>query len=220
MKSSIAGRPAFAHIEIELDPGESIIAEPDAMAHMDPGLRLSTGLNGGFFPGLARKFLGGESLFINTYTNPDNEAQSITLTQSCPGDMIEIDLAPGQELGLSGGSYIASTPSVQIGTRWAGIGSMIAGEGLFKLKVTGPGKVWIGAYGGIIPVRIEGEQIIDSGHLVAWEPSMKLKTQLSGGLISSMTSGEGLVTRVEGNGTVYLQSRSLDSFAGWVNSRL
>jgi uncharacterized protein (AIM24 family) len=86
--------------------------------------------------------------------------------------------------------------------------------------VSGHGNVYFGAYGGIIEHEINGEYIVDSGHLVAYEPTMKLKTQLSGGLLSSIFGGEGFVMRVEGKGKIYLQTRNLSGLASWVNKHL
>ena len=64
---------------------------------------------------------------------------------------------------------------------------------------------------------MKGELIVDTGHLVAYDPQMKLKLQMAGGIISSFTSGEGLVTRVEGNGKVWIQTRSLQGLGSWIN---
>ncbi|MGA7616154.1 MAG: AIM24 family protein, partial [Thermoanaerobaculia bacterium] len=65
MKAVVKGSPSFAHIEIELAPGESVIAESDAMSSMAADLDMTAKLNGGFFSALAKRFLGGESLFVN-----------------------------------------------------------------------------------------------------------------------------------------------------------
>ena len=84
------------------------------------------------------------------------------------------------------------------------------GEGLFKLKIGGKGKVFFGAYGGITKKTIKGQFIVDNSHLVAYEPGIKMGIKLSGGLFGSLTSGEGLVNRLSGHGDIYLLSRSVD----------
>jgi uncharacterized protein (TIGR00266 family) len=118
---------------------------------------------------------------------------------------------------LQGGAYVASTPGVKLGVKWAGIASFIGGEGLFKLQVSGTGKVLFGAYGALIEKEIDGEYIVDSSHLVGYTPDMKLKMQLSGGILSSFFGGEGLVTRVEGKGKIIIQSRSVSGLTKWLN---
>ncbi|WP_295771259.1 TIGR00266 family protein [uncultured Mucilaginibacter sp.] len=219
MNIKIEGKPVFAHVIVELDPGETIVAESDAMSSMAAGLDMKAALNGGFFGGLARKFFGKESMFINYFSNPTNQPLTIHLTQPTPGD-IEIKELNGESYCLQQGAYIASEPGVRLGLRWAGLGSFIGGEGLFKLVVSGTGKVIFGAYGGIIEREINGEYIVDSGHLVGYGPNMKLKPQLAGGIFSSIFGGEGFVTRVEGNGKIYMQTRNLAGLASWINRHL
>jgi uncharacterized protein (TIGR00266 family) len=219
VKVDILGKPAFGHLKLSLEPGESIVAEAGAMASMHAKMDMKAKLNGGFFKGLIRKVLGGESLFINFFTNNSNQSQGLVLTQNTPGDMLEYELQ-NEKLFLQPGAYIASESKVKLSVKWAGIHSFIAREGLFKLQVEGEGKVWIGAFGAILPREVEGSLILDTAHLVAYSPSLKLKTKLSGGLISSLASGEGLVTSVEGEGKIWIQSRSLSGLVGWINPRL
>jgi uncharacterized protein (TIGR00266 family) len=123
----------------------------------------------------------------------------------------------GETYCLEGGSYIASTPGINLGVRWAGISSLIGGEGLFKLQLSGTGTVIFGAYGALIEKHIDGEYIVDTSHLIGYEPQMKLKIQLAGGLFSSFFGGEGLVTRVEGKGKIIIQSRSVSGLTSWLN---
>jgi len=219
MRTTIHGSPSFAYLDVELGPGESIVAEADAMSTMAADLDMTARFNGGFFGGLAKKFLGGESLFVNTFTNGANAPRRLTLVQSVPGDIREIALN-GRTLCLQPGAFVACTPDVTLGVRWAGFSSLIAREGLFKLQVSGQGTVWYGAYGALIEKTVRGEHVVDTGHLVAYEPQMKLKIQLAGGLFSSLLGGEGLVTRVEGTGKVIIQTRSISGLAGWLNPKL
>ena len=219
MKANIQGSPSFAYLDVDLAPGESIITESDAMATMAADLDLKARLNGGLFSGLCKKLLGKESLFINEFTNTRSENRSITLAQSNPGDMTSIDLQ-GHTLCLQPGTYIASNSRVKLGLRWAGLVSGISREGFFCLTASGEGSVWFGAYGGLIEKEVDGEFIVDTSHLVAYEPQLKLKLQMAGGIFSSIFSGEGLVTRVEGKGKIWLQTRSVPGLVGWLNPKL
>lgn len=219
MKAQIDGSPSFAHIHIDLEPGESIVAESDAMASMSSEIEISTRTNGGLFRAFLKRFLGDESFFINEFKNPTNSTKRVTLTQGTPGDIRVIDLN-NSNFCLQPGAYVASTPGLSLGIRYAGIASFIAREGLFKLEVSGTGKLFYGAYGGIIEKEVKGEYIVDSGHLVAYEPQLTLSLKLAGGLISSFTSGEGIVTRIRGNGKIILQTRSLEGLASWINPHL
>ena len=219
MKSVVKGSPSFAYIHVDLAPREKITAESDAMASMAADLDMKAKLNGGFFPAILKRFLGKESLFVNEFTNNTNEVKRLTLVQKTPGDIRQIELK-GSAICLQPGAYIASTPGVNLGIRWAGIASLVAREGLFKLVVSGTGTLWYGAYGGLVDQQVKGEYIVDTGHLVAYEPQLKLKMQLAGGIFSSLFGGEGLVTRIEGTGKIVLQTRSLSGLAGWLNPKI
>lgn len=216
MKAEILAKPVFSYINIDLEPGESVIAESDAMASMAADLDMHARFNGGFMSGLCKKFLGGESLFVNKFTNNTPEVKRLTLTQGTPGDIRSIDLQDSS-ICLQPGAYICSTTGLKLGLRWAGISSLIGREGLFKLVVKGTGTLWYGAYGGLVEKEVDGEYIVDTSHLVAYEPQIKLKVQLAGGIFSSLFGGEGLVTRVNGNGKIVIQSRSMDATASWLN---
>ncbi len=189
------------------------------MASMAVEIDIQTKLNGNFFSALLKKFLGDESFFINEYKNISNSPKRITLTQATPGNIKEMELH-NSSICLQPGAYIASSPGLHLGIRYAGIASFIAREGLFKLEVSGTGKLFYGAYGGIIEKEVVGEYIVDSGYLVAYEPHLKLSLRLAGGIISSILSGEGIVTKVTGNGKIQLQSRSIEGLASWINPHL
>ena len=219
MRTTIEGRPAFAYLQVQLDPGESIIAESDAMASMSADLDMITQFNGGFLSGLCKKYLGGESLFINQFVNRTDSPRRVTLVQPTPGDIGQIELSGGS-LCLQPSAYLASTPGIKLGLKWAGFASFIGREGLFKLVVSGTGTVWYGAYGALLDREVDGEFIVDTSHLVTYEPQLKLKVQLAGGLVSSFLGGEGLVTRVQGKGRIAIQTRSLQGLRNWLNPRI
>ena len=217
MQSEIRNKPSFANIRFQLEPGETITCESDAMASMDSTINMKTKLNGGLFKGLARKFLGGESLFINEFST--ETSGELVVTQAWPGDIECLELN-NTTMYLQPGAYIASEPGVKLKLGWAGFASFIGREGLFRLKVTGTGKIWFGCYGGIFVKEIQDTYVVDSGHLVAYEPSIGIKVGMAGGVFSSFFSGEGLVTRIKGPGRIYMQSRSTSGLTGWINSHL
>lgn len=219
MKYQIRYKPAFAAIFITLEPGESITAEAGAMTSMDAQLSMQTQFSGGLIPGLLKNFFGGESLFVNIFKNETQQPLTLVLTQQNIGDIDRIDLNKG-EICFQPGAYLAHSAGVKMGLGWAGFKSWIAGEGLFKLQFSGQGRVFFGAYGGISKKRVNGEFVVDSGHLVAYEPQIKMKIGLAGGLIGSVTSGEGLINRLSGQGEIYLQSRSVDGLVRYLRSKV
>jgi uncharacterized protein (TIGR00266 family) len=219
VKYEIRYKPAFATLFLTLKPGERIFAEAGSMASMAGSLSMKTDFFGGLIPGLLKAFLGGESLFLNQFGNPTSEPQELVLTQSTIGDITTITLN-GNELCLQPGAYIAHTPGVKVDMQWAGFSSWFAGEGLFKLKLSGRGMIFFGAYGGLSEVRVKDEFVVDNSHLVAYEPVISMNIGMSGGLVGSVTSGEGFVNRLKGSGKIYLQSRSVGGLVKFLRPKL
>jgi uncharacterized protein (TIGR00266 family) len=219
MKAEIRGSDAFSYLAVTLDAGESVIAESDAMSSMAADLDLQARFNGGFFVGLLRKYLAGETLFVNVFKNNAAAARTLTLVQPTPGAIRALELH-NDTFYLQPGAYLASTEGLKVGVGFAGFVSWIAGEGMFRTVVSGSGTLWYGAYGALLDKQIDGEYIVDNSHLVAYEPGIKLKLQLAGGIFSSLFGGEGLVTRVTGKGRVVVQTRSLSGLTGWINPKL
>lgn len=219
MRYEIRNKPAFATLFLTLNPGDRIMTEAGAMASMSPQLGMKTEFSGGFIPALLRKFFGGESLFINTFSNGTAHPQQLVLTQSTVGDIGVLELR-GESICFQPGAYIANTPGVNMGVQWAGFSSWLSGEGLFKLRLSGTGLVFFGAYGGLTQRQVNGEFVVDSGHLVAYEPALKMNVRLASGLVGSVTSGEGLVNKLTGQGTVYLQSRSVDGLVRFLRPKI
>lgn len=217
MQTTIAGRPSFAHIRMALEPGDSVRAESGAMVSRSPSVRPRAAFNGGLFTALLLKLFGGESLFVNWFTAEG--PGELVLTQPAPGDVLELEVA-GREVCLTQGALIAATAGVDIGVQWAGFASWIGGEGLFRLTVSGNGKVWIGGFGALVAVDVHAPLTIDTGHLVAYEPTISLQTRMSGSIFTSLAGGEGLVMEARGPGRVWLQTRNLDAFAGWISPYL
>ena len=219
MKYDVRYKPTFATVFVTLQPGEKLVAEAGAMASMDGGVELTTQFSGGLLPALLKSFLGGESMFVNTFCNRSSIPKQVVLTQSSIGDITCLELND-RELCLQPGAYIGHAGNINLTVGWAGFSSWIAGEGLFKLKISGRGMVFIGAYGGLSKRTVNQEFIVDTGHLVAYDPSLKMNIKLSGGLFSSITSGEGLVNKITGNGEIYLQSRSVDGLVRFLRPKL
>ncbi|MBL6831763.1 MAG: TIGR00266 family protein [Pirellulales bacterium] len=217
MQHEIRNRPAFANIHLHLQRGDRIIAEAGAMASMSSTIDIRTRFSGGVVRGLLRRGFGGESMFVNEFST--ESGGELVLTQPFPGDIecLELD---GTTLFLQPGAFIACEPRVRLGLGWAGVRMFIAREGLFRMRVSGRGSVWFGAYGGIFSREVTDEIVVDSGHLVAYEPTVDVRIGMAGGVFSSFFSQEGLVTRVRGPGRIYLQSRSFGGLAAWANAHL
>ncbi len=201
-----------------LAPQTQIIAESGAMASQDSQLHVKTELNGDLVSAVLLKFFGGESFFINFFQNPDTQPRTVYLSQTTPGEIIEREIN-NEILCIQPGSFIARTLGIRTRVKWAGIASFFAGEGLFRLEISGQGKIWYGCYGAVIEKTIEGDYIVDSGHLLSYPADMKLSLKVAGGLFSSLLTREGFVLRLQGRGKILLQTRSIKGLADWLNPR-
>jgi uncharacterized protein (TIGR00266 family) len=162
---------------------------------------------GGILGGLKRSLLGGESFFTNLFTAQGSDGHVSLAPQLC-GDMVVHQLT-GQQLFIQGSSYVSAPDSVQIDTKFQGFKGFFSGESLFFLAASGHGPVLLNAFGAIETLDVEGELIVDTGHLVAFTSGLNSEvTKASDGWLSSFLSGEGLVLRIYGKGRLYLQSRN------------
>ena len=105
---------------------------------------------------------------------------------------------------------------MRIRPRFGGFKALFSSEGVVLLEVSGSGDLFYSAFGAVIEREIDGEFTVDTGHVVAWEPTLDYTIGGMGGLKQTLFSGEGLVMRFAGHGRIWLQTRHLPSLAGWL----
>ncbi|ROT41733.1 DUF124-domain-containing protein, partial [Sodiomyces alkalinus F11] len=155
-----------------------------------------------------KKLVAGAELAQSTFTGPGE----VLLAPAMLGDMTSLRLTGKETWSVGQDAYIANTQGVNTDYKRQGIGkAMFSGEGWFVYKITGVGLLWITSFGAIIRKDlIDGEKyIVDNGHLVAWNTKYVIERVASGGIISGLSSGEGLVCKFTGPGTVYMQTRNV-----------
>ena len=218
MDHEIDYQPSFALLTVSLDAAESIRAEAGAMVSHDTTIEMQTNATGGFLSSIKRS-LAGESFFQNTFTA--NAPGDVQFAPPLPGDITHLDLSE-ETVYVQSGSYLAGDADLDVDTEFGGGRTFFGGEGLFLLKVSGSGPLFLSSYGAIHPVDVAEEApfVIDTGHIVAFEESLDFTVRRVGGLRSTLTSGEGLVCEFSGTGTVWLQSRSMDAFVAWLAPQL
>ena len=137
MRTEITYSPAFAMATLHLDEGESVRAEAGAMMAMTTNVDIATSTQGGVLKGLRRSVLGGESFFMNTFTSKGSN-ENIVVAPALPGDIITWPIGD-TPVYLQSGSYLASSGSVDIDSKWGGAKTFFSKEGLFMLKCSGGG---------------------------------------------------------------------------------
>ena len=214
MEHSIRNKPDFASVHLVLDQGEQVVTEAGAMMGMSTDLKMETNMKGGLL-GAAKRALGGESVFLNTYT-ATSDGQRLDVASSAPGDIEHLSLSTAP-LMVQSGSYLCSTPGIQVDSKWGGARTFFGGEGLFMLRCSGVGDLWISSYGAIHAIDITGTYVVDTGHIVAFEDTLQFKVRSVGGLKSLFFSSEGLVCEFTGSGRLWIQTRNSGSLAGFLH---
>jgi uncharacterized protein (TIGR00266 family) len=220
MHIQIDDRPSYAIAKVTLDPAEEIVAEGGAMVAMTHGFELETKARGGFLKSIARSTFGGESFFMNTFKAPGSGG-TVRLAPALPGDMRVLEMA-GEQIMVQSGGFIASSPGLEVETKWSGAKTFFASEGLIMLRVSGTGNLIVAAYGAIEEIELgPGETFtVDTGHLVTFTSDIGFRVRKVGGWKSTLFSGEGLVVDLTGPGKLTLQTRSQDAFLGWLIPQL
>lgn len=220
MQVEVLYRPSFSMARVIMEPNEAINAESGAMVGMSANMQIETHMRGGLFQSLARSVLGGESFFMNTF-HAGPQGGELLLAPSLPGDIVTQGLQ-GQPLLVQSGSYMASSPSITVDTKWGGARTFFASEGLVMLRCSGTGGVILSSYGAIHEINLAAGQsfVVDTGHLVAFNEALQFKVRPVGGLKSSILGKEGLVVELTGPGKVLIQTRSEQSFLAWLMPKL
>jgi uncharacterized protein (TIGR00266 family) len=219
---AIKMRPGSSAAEIKLTPGQEFTAEAGAMIAMSPSIGMTTTthkkVSGGIMKGIKR-MLSGESFFLNHYV-ASNQGGTVWLGATQAGDMMVKELN-GEGLIVQGGSYVASSPDIDIDMNWQGFKSLLSKESLFWLSIKGKGTVVLNSFGAIYSIQVNGEYIVDTGHIVAFDESLNFTLTKAGkSWVSSILGGEGLVCKFKGNGTVWVQSHNTGSFGSILGPKL
>jgi len=188
------------------------------MVSRDAGIIMKTKFSGNIIFALIRRFLGVYPLWVDIFQNPTDQPLNLVLCQPFPGDIIRLDLTKSS-LCLQPGVHIAHTSLIKMGIHWTGFSSWFAGQGLFALKLSGRGLIFIGAHGAITQHQTYKRFAVEQGSLLAYSSKIRLKVNFPKSIIGSRVAGEGLVTQLMGGGIIYLQSRSCSGLILYLKSR-
>ena len=217
-------------VEVELDPGESAVAEAGALMYMTAGIQMETifgdgsaqsqggGLMGALL-GAGRRVLTGESLFMTMFTAQGGRKEKVAFAAPYPGRILPMHLEQqGGELVCQKDSFLCAAKGVSIGIAFQkkiGVG-LFGGEGFIMQRLQGDGLVFIHAGGMLTELQLgPGETLrVDTGCLVALQPSVTYDVQLVSGIKTALFGGEGLFfATLTGPGHVWLQSLPLSRMA-------
>ena len=221
-------------VEVELDPGESAVAEAGSMMYMMPGITMETvfgdgsqqaqgsgGLMGALL-GAGKRLLTGESLFMTVFTNKGAGKQKVAFAAPYPGKILPMDLRQ------TGGMLICQRDAFLCAARGVSLGialqkklstGFFGGEGFIMQKLEGDGLAFVHAGGTVVRRELQPGQtlMVDTGCVVAYTPSINFEIQYVGKIKTALFGGEGLFfARISGPGTVWLQSLPFSRLASRV----
>ncbi len=221
-------------VEVELDPGETVIAEAGAMCYMENGIEFEAKMgdgsdaNSGFFGKVlsaGKRMLAGESLFMTHFTNRGNGKKRISFAAAYPGKIIPVDL---QEMGGSilcqSDAFLCAAMGTKVSiafTKRLGAG-FFGGDGFILQKLQGDGKAFIHSGGTIIKKELVNDVVrIDTGCLVAFTEGLDYDIEKAGNLKTMFFGGEGIfLATIRGTGTVYIQSLPFSRLADKIIARV
>jgi uncharacterized protein (TIGR00266 family) len=218
MKYEIKYKPSYAMLVVNLDQGETITAESGAMTYMDPTIEAHTRKREkSLLSSLGLSIIGGQSFWVNDYTATNGSAEAAFVSAPV-GDIATLEVTPNQGYIIQKTAYIASTNNVDLDVKWEGFTKGLFGQGLFMLRVTGNGLLFINTFGAIDTHTLKTGQtmIVDNFHLVGFSDTCSYKVTKFGGLKETLLGGEGLVTQITGPGEVYIQTKNLREFVDWL----
>ncbi len=218
-------------VEIELDPGESVVSEAGAMMYKDSSVTMETlfgdgsaALERGSFMdkllGAGKRLLTGESLFITVFTHTGEGKAHAAFGAPYPGNIIPVPLpSVGGTLICQKDSFLCAAKGVSIGIYLQRkiLTGLFGGEGFIMQKLEGDGLVFMHAGGTVVERTLQaGETLhVDTGCVVAFEPSVDFDIRQAGGIKTSLFGGEGLfLAELKGPGRIWLQSLPFSRLAG------
>jgi uncharacterized protein (TIGR00266 family) len=214
-------------VEVELDPGETVIAEAGAMTYMEEGIKFDTKMGDGsnadqgvisklFSAG--KRMLTGESVFITHFSNSGQAKSRVSFAAPFPGSIVAVDMATtGEELLCQKDSFLAAALGTKIDIAFnRRIGSgLLGGEGFILQRMQGDGMVFMHAGGTVIRKELNNQRLyLDTGCLVAFSPGIDYDIKMVSGLKSMFFGGEGMcLATLSGTGSVWVQSLPLSRMA-------
>ncbi len=207
-------------VEVELDPGETVIAEAGAMNYMEDGISFEAKMGDGSQPNdgimgkllsVGKRALTGESIFMTHFTNNGQGKKKVAFAAPYPGKIIPINMTKvNEELLCQKDAFLCAAHGTEIGiafTKSLGAG-FFGGEGFILQRLRGDGMAFVQAGGTVIKKQLKNETLrVDTGCIVAFTPGVSYDIQRAGNLKSMFFGGEGMfLATLSGTGVVLLQS--------------
>ncbi len=207
-------------VEVELDPGETVIAEAGAMNYMEDGIEFEAKMGDGSAPSqgffgkllaVGKRAITGESIFVTHFTNHGSGKSRVAFAAPYPGKILALDLSQlGEEILCEKDAFLCAALGTEVGiafTQRFGAG-IFGGEGFILQRLRGDGLAFVHAGGTVVRRELRNSRLrVDTGCLVAFTSGIDYSIERAGNLKSMLFGGEGIfLATLRGTGTVWLQS--------------
>lgn len=205
-------------VEIILNRGETVYTQKGGMSYQTDGIEMKTNARGGIMKSLGRMF-SGESIFMANYT-AERDGATIAFGTTVPGNIIPVDLNQMPNgITIQKGSFLCAEDSIETSVTFSKRFSagLVGGEGFILQKAQGKGMMFLEVDGDPIEKELKAGEVlkVDTGNVVAFEPSVSYEVEVIKGLGNIFLGGEGIfLTRLVGPGKVILQSQNFGDFVG------
>ncbi len=214
MDIAITDSPGFSKLDIRFQEGEQLFAQPKSMVCMTTGFTIKAYIGGasgvaGVVSGV-KSMLSGESFATTVYT-AKRSGETLSLAPSNIGEIVVIDLDGTTGYFITKGAYLAHEGTIHLEATYGGMKGIITKKGLFLLKATGKGKLFISSYGAVVKRTLQAQEllVVDNEYVLAFTDTLRYELRAATtNLKDSFMSGEGLVNRYEGPGELMYQTRS------------
>lgn len=198
----LEGGSDYPMLKVTLTPGKTLQVESSSIAGMEGGLEVHSRVNA-----IASRVVTEDNLFINRF-HAQSSSGSVMIAPPLPGHILHHFLSAEHMLYLKKSAFLASTPNLTLVRLTEPPQALVSGTGLLLLQCKGTGDLWFNSYGAAHQLDVDGEIIVDADKIVAWTDGLVCRLAPLKGYRTSWFIGEGLSCHFQGQGRLWLQSRS------------
>ncbi|WP_254542829.1 TIGR00266 family protein [Halomarina pelagica] len=208
MEFEIADGHSYATLEVTMDAGDRLGIDPGSMVARSETIRSETNAGEGGLGGMLKRAVSDELDVLTTVMEAEEDGSRLVLAPDYLGDVARIDL-DGEGVKVQSGGLLAWTETVERGTASNEASNFFSSGELTVLRLGGTGTAFVSAFGAVREEEVtEGDPlVVDEDHLLAWSEGLSAKRTKDSSVKSSLLGGEGFVTRLSGEGRVWLQTR-------------
>ncbi|KTG08801.1 hypothetical protein AUR64_13345 [Haloprofundus marisrubri] len=209
MDFEIADGHSYATLEISMDAGDRVGVDPGSMVIRSESVHSETNSGEGGLGGMLKRAVSDELEVLTTFMEAEADDSRVVLAPDYLGDIAHIDLDGTEGVKVQSGGLLAWTEDIERGTARNDASNFFSSGELTVLKLDGSGSAFVSAFGAVREETVTGDDplVVDEDHLLAWTDGLSVSRQKDSSIKSSLLGGEGFVTKLSGEGRVWVQTR-------------